>query len=521
MTPLIDTDYLHQNADAMRYVKFSVGAPAFYSTYEPIPHGKEALEALEQALLEATNEIFLVTWYLEPDMELYRKDWDQPVSARNAHVLENILIGKAREGVIVRGIVWNFLNLKVTQAPFDYMVPSEIKVPLDVVGKIFMRRIQKLNATLHKINRLNKIVIANHPLPFATSAAFGISFPLGGAHHQKIWIMRSEENLTAFVGGMNLRQHDWDSAMHGILDQRRNPADMEGTERKRRESVKQDPEHPPRHDWMTKMEGQAAYRLLEEFKKRWSMAREGNLPIMTCDKVPIAGKLFVQKCHTYPVAYGGGNFEILMAYEYAFRQARSYIYIENQYWTCEYLTKVLMEQLAKNTDLHVVMVLPDKAEDPVIGKYIAGEQWFLLRQLWSVSGKSRVRAYTMYKKHPVNHTYINIYIHAKIAIVDDLWMTIGSANTNNRSMLLDTECNVQVAQRDIVKAVRKKAWREMLGKGAGASEDAVLGIKTGWIPQGERNEALMKEGKELEGYIVPLKPPDKIMRLPEEIRLLI
>ena len=37
-----------------------------------------------------------------------------------------------------------------------------------------------------------------------------------------------------------------------------------------------------------------------------------------------------------------------------------------------------------------------------------------------------------------------IYVHAKLMIVDDALLCIGSANLSNRSMTLDTECGIAV-----------------------------------------------------------------------------
>ncbi len=41
--------------------------------------------------------------------------------------------------------------------------------------------------------------------------------------------------------------------------------------------------------------------------------------------------------------------------------------------------------------------------------------------------------------------YRSIYVHAKATIVDDAWLTLGSANLNNRGMRDDTEMNVAIA----------------------------------------------------------------------------
>jgi phosphatidylserine/phosphatidylglycerophosphate/cardiolipin synthase-like enzyme len=35
-----------------------------------------------------------------------------------------------------------------------------------------------------------------------------------------------------------------------------------------------------------------------------------------------------------------------------------------------------------------------------------------------------------------------LYVHAKVAIVDDRWLTVGSANLNEHSLFNDTEINI-------------------------------------------------------------------------------
>ena len=40
-----------------------------------------------------------------------------------------------------------------------------------------------------------------------------------------------------------------------------------------------------------------------------------------------------------------------------------------------------------------------------------------------------------------------VYVHAKIGIIDDRWLTIGSANLNEHSLLNDTEMNVLTCDR--------------------------------------------------------------------------
>jgi len=55
------------------------------------------------------------------------------------------------------------------------------------------------------------------------------------------------------------------------------------------------------------------------------------------------------------------------------------------------------------------------------------------------------------------------YVHAKVAIVDDEWLTIGSANLNAHSLFNDTEANLVFTDADLVRGTRLRLWAEHLG----------------------------------------------------------
>ena len=60
-----------------------------------------------------------------------------------------------------------------------------------------------------------------------------------------------------------------------------------------------------------------------------------------------------------------------------------------------------------------------------------------------------------------------MYVHAKIGIVDDAWMTVGSANLNEHSLFNDTEVNVVVRDEAFIRAARLRLWEEHLEQAAG------------------------------------------------------
>ena len=61
-----------------------------------------------------------------------------------------------------------------------------------------------------------------------------------------------------------------------------------------------------------------------------------------------------------------------------------------------------------------------------------------------------------------------LYVHAKVGIVDDRWLTIGSANLNAHSLLNDTEMNVVTDDAELARATRERLWAEHLELDPGA-----------------------------------------------------
>jgi phosphatidylserine/phosphatidylglycerophosphate/cardiolipin synthase-like enzyme len=67
--------------------------------------------------------------------------------------------------------------------------------------------------------------------------------------------------------------------------------------------------------------------------------------------------------------------------------------------------------------------------------------------------------------------YQNVYVHAKIALVDDAWCTIGSANIGNRSFFGDTELNASFWHGETVRALRCALLQEHVGRDTAHLDD--------------------------------------------------
>jgi phosphatidylserine/phosphatidylglycerophosphate/cardiolipin synthase-like enzyme len=60
---------------------------------------------------------------------------------------------------------------------------------------------------------------------------------------------------------------------------------------------------------------------------------------------------------------------------------------------------------------------------------------------------------------PAGVPWQEVYIHAKMMMVNDAFLTIGSTNLNTRSMQVDSEMNIAFNRPEITQALRKKLWK--------------------------------------------------------------
>ena len=152
-----------------------------------------------------------------------------------------------------------------------------------------------------------------------------------------------------------------------------------------------------------------------------------------------------------------GDFRILESYLRALRSARSFIYLENQFlWSPEIVT-VLRDKLEKppSDAFRIVLVLPGKPNSG--GDDTRGA---LAELIEADDGAGRLLACTLYARH--GSLADPVYVHAKVGIVDDRWLTIGSANLNEHSLFNDTEMNIVCQDPEIVISTRLRLWAEHL-----------------------------------------------------------
>jgi len=473
--------------------RFQSFSPARHENYcKWLINGGMYYPALYQMLQKAKKRIMIAGWFFAPGLYLIR----DPVDKESQ--IQKILLKKAQEGVHIYVLIWGAL-----------------KFPYDLKAAESCSQLNLLHPNFHCIS---------HPSPL----------PKTWSHHQKTVVIDDE---VAYLGGIDLCYNRYDDEKYDLVD-------LEGKKFPGRDygnfSLHDegggDPDDSlidrnayvrmPWHDIHCQVIGTAVTDVAVNFIQKWNYVVRGTVqPFILPDEVH---KTPIQNFTDQEKGYKNCDIQILRSattwslgipiveksiykgYEHAIRNAQHYVYIENQYFISSldpYATpqnKLLMaiydrvhKAIINQEDFKVVIVIPvHPAGDPkaqstrYVMKYTretigTGTSSLLgkLRQEFSESEiKKHVGFYSMRNKaNLADKPFIcQIYIHAKLLIVDDKTVIIGSANINDRSMMGDRDSEIAafIEHQELVPGViagrsvqvapfardlRKRLWRVGLG----------------------------------------------------------
>jgi phosphatidylserine/phosphatidylglycerophosphate/cardiolipin synthase-like enzyme len=287
-------------------------------------------------------------------------------------------------------------------------------------------------------------------------------------HHEKIVIVDGE---VAFVGGIDL------TALGGDRFDSR--------------------EHPMRgrigwHDVATRLRGPAVADVAAHFAARWSEVT--GQPLEPPSPPASAGPHEVQVVRTIPEKVYDfaphGDFGIVEAYTRALRSARSLVYLESQFLWSPELVEILADKLRHppGDDFRLVVMLPAR---PNNGEDSTRGQLGVLAQ--ADRGQRRFLAATLSARS--GGLAGPLYVHAKVGIVDDAWLTIGSANLNDHSLFNDTEMNVVACDGALARDTRLRLWSEHLEcPPAAVSGDPARVVDELWRPIASEQLARRRRG---------------------------
>lgn len=254
--------------------------------------------------------------------------------------------------------------------------------------------------------------------------------PLGSSHHQK---MLAIDDRIAFCGGIDMTDGRYDDRDHSDDSELR--IDTNGKP------------YDPWHDATTAFDGAAAKAIGELARARWKAAQDEDLaevsgggdcwpdflsPMLRNSELAIA-RTFPKMEEVEEVL------EIENLYVDLISNAQKLIYAESQYFASRRVANAIAKRLTENDPPEIVIINPFTAEGWLEPIAMDTARARLVEALRRIDKQGRLRIY-----HPKTANGSDIYVHAKVTIVDDRFLRVGSSNFNNRSLRLDTECDVVV-----------------------------------------------------------------------------
>jgi phosphatidylserine/phosphatidylglycerophosphate/cardiolipin synthase-like enzyme len=137
--------------------------------------------------------------------------------------------------------------------------------------------------------------------------------------------------------------------------------------------------------------------------------------------------------------------EIKHLYIDAIAAARELIYVENQYFSSQAVYRALLDRMNAEglPKLNLVMILPCRLPSWIEAGAMGSPRLAMLNGLRTTASATGHRLGVYYPAAAGDDSgEVTVLIHSKLMIVDDRFLTVGSANLSNRSMGLDTELNV-------------------------------------------------------------------------------
>ena len=434
--------------------------------------GRATFAAMHRAIRTATNNqhyIYLLGWWLSDDFPLTAAGPGVPTTIRD------LFADASRRGVQIRTMLW------------------------DQFGTKNSAEVRRINALAN-----GAAILDNH-----TFSKFG---PVNvGAHHQKVLVVKGDQGLIAFCGGVDINP-DRIPALAG------RPVSGGGSASGSASGVgssvisssgSSGGAGNPMHDVHCRITGPSAHDLLTTFTRRWDAhpnhaaidrakgdlrGRREPIPSPIPPRAPTGpsgGHCAVRITRTYEPPRGSGAMReksIRETLRLGIQNARRFIYMEDQYLVNMEAAALLNAALPRLQ--HVTIVIPDSPITDMPRIWEARLNF--IRRLKSGPHGSKARVFVL--STPPNspgtkarfgpHTYV----HAKTWVFDDEVAVIGSANCNNRGWLHDSEVNAVIfepanrAALTFAQRLRMTLWAEHLGVAPAAVHDGVASLRLWTAP---------------------------------------
>ena len=359
--------------------------------------GKEYYQALHEAILQARRSVFILGWDLHSEVRLIRNGGDDDPPSTLGRLL--YYVAKRQQQLQIYLLSWDFAMIYALEREFF----PRYKLTWRSRGNIHFR--------------------------------LDGCHPVGGSQHQKVVVI---DDAVAFAGGLDVSKWRWDTSEHTPDDPRR--VDPDGKP------------YPPFHDIQMVVDGSAAAALGKLARERWQRVTGKQLPdvqppadrgVWPESVEPAFRDIDVAIARTMPLYQSHAEIrEVERLYLDMIGAARRYIYIENQYLSSYRIGEALQASLSEDAGPEIVIVLPKQTGgwlEQHTMDVLRGRILSLLRQ---ADRGDRLR---MYYPQLADNPPVDLMVHAKLMVIDDRLLRVGSSNLSNRSLGLDSECDLAVA----------------------------------------------------------------------------
>ncbi|MEJ2391577.1 MAG: VTT domain-containing protein [Gammaproteobacteria bacterium] len=383
--------------------------------------GESYFRAVREALCNAKRCIFIIGWDIHSEVRLVRSNNNDGYPEKLGPLLDSL--ARERRQLNIYILDWDFAMIYAMEREF---FPH-----------------YRLQWKSH--DRVHFCLDGNHPV--------------GASQHQKIVVV---DDRIAFCGGLDLSKWRWDTSEHNIDNELR--IDPDGKP------------YPPFHDVQILLDADAAAALGELARERWhtavgSKAVEAERAIEE-DQWPPSVVVAQQNVNigiarTLPAYKGRKEVrEVERLYLDSIASAQTFIYMENQYLSSHRIVCALAKRLKESDGPQVIIVMPEKTGGWLEQHTMDVLRARVLQQLRDADVHDRFRIYYVrLAKDP----HVSLMVHAKVMIIDDCFARVGSANASNRSMGLDSECDIAVESSDTqdcgtaITCFRRRLLAEHLG----------------------------------------------------------
>jgi phosphatidylserine/phosphatidylglycerophosphate/cardiolipin synthase-like enzyme len=458
--------------------------------------GEEAWGAVSDQLATTRDSILLASWWFESDFELSRTEGNLTAAQRSARTImskleaspatKRLLIGQfwGQDGILSGLNVDDALTNHGAQTGdrFEYMGQANITEGIfrfEIPGFEFGERVRAERRETADRDFAAERVIDSRVTPRDVDLTdWPVTVELQHASwHQKFLVADD----VAFVGGMNVKSTDWDSSQHRVFDPRRMEFGASDSARQDVRDKEALPDLGPRKDYMLRLDGPAVQDVADVFLKRWELARlegvdysdKATMFAVDREQPTYADGLQIQVTTTMPDPLWEHG--IVETWLNAVNHAEKYIFIEDQYWRAPILTEAIIRRMQQVPTLQLV----------VITKPI--NEWTDPGCAWSYRTDSQLEAAVPGRYHllqlrsfdtvvtwgwdETESRFADIDTHSKILIVDDVFLSVGSANKNNRGLIYEGEMSVAIKDAAFVKEARRRILANILGPNAVVSDD--------------------------------------------------